>query len=190
MMGLLYYSGALRMAKVADKYLLVHPWKIVEEGFHPDRSQGSESLFSLANEHQGVRGYFDEGYTGESLVGVYLNGIYEERFTEGMAYKGISNRLSFMVNAVNWLHTHLELDGETLDLSKSKFSAFRRELDFRTGELRREFVWETNSGKKLQLVFLRLLSMETKEVACQQIRLTPLNFSGKVSLTLGLVFTG
>jgi maltose phosphorylase len=177
------------MAKVADKYLLVHPWKIIEEGFHPDRSLVSESLFSLANEHQGVRGFFDEGYTGESLIGVYLNGIYEERFTEGTAYKGISNRLSFMVNTVNWLHSRLELDGETLDLAKSKFSGFRRELDFRTGELRREFVWETKSGKKLQLVFLRLLSMETKELACQQIRMTPLNFSGGVTLTMGLDFS-
>ena len=61
---------------------------------------------------------------------------------------------------------------------KASSPTFRRELDFRTGELRREFIWETSSGKQLQLVFLRLLSMETKELACQQIRLTPLNFSG------------
>ncbi len=177
------------MAKAADQYLLVHPWKIIEEGFHADRSQVSESLFSLANEHQGVRGFFDEGYSGESLVGVYLNGIYEERFAEPTAYKGISNRLCFMVNTVNWLHTRLELDGETLDLAKSRFSNFRRELDFRSGELRREFVWETRSGKRLRLVILRLLSMEIKELAFQQIHMTPLNFSDKVVLTLGLDFS-
>jgi len=177
------------MAKVADKYLCVDPWKIIEEGFHPDRSEVSESLFSLSNEHQGVRGFFDEGYSGKSLVGVYLNGIYEERFTEGMAYKGISNRLAFMVNIINWLYTRIEIDGETLDLAKSKFSDFRRELDFRNGELRREFVWETGTGKKLKLVFLRLLSMETNELACQQIRITPLNFSGKVTLMMGLDFS-
>lgn len=177
------------MAKVADKYLCVDPWKIVEEGFHSDRSEVSESLFSLANEHQGVRGFFEEGYSGNSLIGAYLNGIYEERFAEGMSYKGISNRLAFMVNTVNWLYTRLEVDGEILDLAKSKFSDFHRELDFRTGELRREFVWETETGKKLKLVFLRLLSMETKELACQQIRITALNFSGKVTLTMGLDFS-
>lgn len=177
------------MAKVADKYLLVDPWKIIEGGFHPDRSEVSESLFSLANEHQGARGFFDEGYSGKSLIGVYLNGIYEERFTEGMAYKGISNRLAFMVNTVNWLHTRIELDGETLDLAQCKFTDFRRELDFRTGELRREFTWETKTGKQLRLVFGRLLSMETNELACQQIRLTALDFSGKVKLTLGLDFS-
>ncbi len=178
------------MAKIADKYLAVDPWKIIEEGFHPDRSLVSESLFSLANEHQGARGFFDEGYSGESLVGVYLNSIYEERFvSEPSAYKGISNRLAFMVNTVNWLYTRLELDGETLDLAKSMIANFRRELDFRTGELRREFIWETRSGKKLKLVFRRLLSMHTKEIASQQIDLTPLNFSGPVKLTTGLDFS-
>ena len=177
------------MAKNADQYLLVDPWKITEEGFHPERSEVSESLFSLANEHQGVRGFFEEGYSGKSLIGTYLNGIYEERFTEGMSYKGISNRLCFMVNTVNWLYTRLEMDGETLDLAKSKFSNFRRELDFRSGELRREFIWETNSGKRLHLVFLRLLSMNVKELAGQQIRMTPLNFSGTLTLTMGLDFS-
>jgi maltose phosphorylase len=178
------------MAKVADKYLVVDPWKIIEEGFHPDRSRVSESLFSLGNEHQGVRGFFDEGFSGESLTGVYLNGIYEERFVaEPVAYKGISNRLCFMVNTVNWLHTRMEMDGEILDLAKSGFSDFRRELDFRSGELRREFVWEMKSGKRLQVVFSRLLSMETKELAWQRISLTPLNFSGKMALTLGLDFS-
>lgn len=178
------------MAKVADKYLWVDPWKIIEKGFHADKARVSESLFSLANEYQGVRGFFEEGYSGESLVGVYLNGIYEERLTaEPTAYKGISNRLCFMVNTVNWLCCQIMVDGETLDLAQSKFYDFQRELDFRSGELRRTFVWETVSGKKLQLVFLRLLSMETRELAYQQIQLTPLNFSGVVSLTMSLDFS-
>jgi maltose phosphorylase len=177
------------MGKTSDQYLQVNPWKIIEAGFHPDRSEVSESLFSLANEHQGVRGFFDEGYSGDSLIGSYLNGIYEERFTEGTAYKGISNRLAFMVNTVNWLYTRIELDGEVLDLSNSNFSEFQRELDFQSGELNREFVWQTQSGKKLHLTFSRLLSMQTKELACQKIRLTAVNFSGQIKVTSGLDFS-
>lgn len=177
------------MAKIADQYLAIHPWKIIEEGFHPQKSLVSESLFSLANEHQGARGFFEEGYRGESLVGVYVNGIYEERFTEGTAYKGISNRLAFMVNTVNWLATRLEVDGEALDLASSRISDFRRELDFRTGELRRAFTWEIGGGKRLRLEFRRLLSMRRPELACQQVRLTPLNFSGEARLSLSLDFS-
>jgi len=178
------------MGKIADHYLVIDPWKIIEEGFHPEKSRVSESLFSLGNEHMGIRGAFDEGYSGDSLVGCYLNGIYEEYFLkEPMAYKGISNRICFMVNTANWLYTRIELDGETLDLHKSQFSNFCRELNFKTGELRRELVWKTRQGKELNLVFSRFLSMRTKEVGVQRITLTPLNFSGPVTLTLGIDFS-
>lgn len=52
------------MAKVADKYLTVDPWAVVEEGFDPLRNRVSESIFSLGNEYMGVRGYPEEGYSG------------------------------------------------------------------------------------------------------------------------------
>jgi maltose phosphorylase len=178
------------MAKNADQYLVIDPWRIIEEGYSPERSRVSESLFSLANEHLGVRGYFDEHYTGDSLIGCYLNSIYEEHFLkEPVTYKGISNRICFMVNTVNWLSTSIEIDGETLDLNTSLFSDFRRELSFQTGELRRSFTWQTRSGKTLKLEFSRFLSMDTKELAFQQIALTPIDFSGPVSLTLGMDFS-
>ena len=44
------------MAKAADVYFQVDPWKIIEEGFDPAYSRVSESVFSLANESLGVRG--------------------------------------------------------------------------------------------------------------------------------------
>ena len=94
-----------------------------------------------------------------------------------------------MVNTVNWLYTRIELGGETLDLNRSEFSDFRRELDFKTGELRREFVWKTKAGQELKLVFSRFLSMKTKELGFQRIALTPLNFSAPISITMGLDFS-
>ena len=44
------------MAKTADVYFKVDPWKVIEEGFDPAYSRVSESVFSLANESMGVRG--------------------------------------------------------------------------------------------------------------------------------------
>lgn len=32
------------MAKIAERYPTVDPWRIIEEGFHPERSRVSESL--------------------------------------------------------------------------------------------------------------------------------------------------
>jgi maltose phosphorylase len=178
------------MGKVADRYLTIDPWCIVEDGYHADRSRVSESLFSLGNEHFGVRGYFDEGYSGDRLVGCYVNGIYERHYLkEPMNYKGIPNCVSFMVNTADWLHTRIELGGETLDLHRVAYDAFRRVLDMRTGELRRELVWKTRAGQALKVVFSRLLSMQVNELGLQRITFLPLNFSGTVSVTSGIDFS-
>ena len=52
------------MPKKSNLYLDIDPFKIIETSFHKDRSQVSESIFSLANEYSGIRGFFDEGYSG------------------------------------------------------------------------------------------------------------------------------
>ncbi|WP_027630368.1 glycoside hydrolase family 65 protein [Ruminiclostridium cellobioparum] len=177
------------MGKFADRYFKVCPWEVIEEGFDPEYGRVSESIFSLGNEYMGVRGYFEEGYSGDKLQGSYLNGIYEENITEKSAYKGISNRGTFMVNGVDWLYTRLELDGEELDLAKSRISSFKRRLDMKTGVLTREFLWHTKNGKELRVKFSRFLSMITPRLGCQRITLEPVNFSEKIAVKAGLDFS-
>jgi len=149
------------MGKVADRYFKVDPWKIVEEGFDPAHGRVAESVFSLGNEFMGARGYFDEGYSGDRLAGVYLNGVFEEATSQSSHYRGIADHMCYMVNTVDWLATRLELDGERLDLATCRFSGFIRSLDLRSGVLSRSFVWTTRTGKRLRLTFLRVLSMVT-----------------------------
>ncbi len=79
------------MAKTADIYFTVDPWKIIEEGFDPAYSRVSESVFSLANENTGVRGCFDEGGSVDSLRGAYTNGVYE-LVSLPRSYRGIVER--------------------------------------------------------------------------------------------------
>ena len=107
------------MAKTADRYFKTDPWKIIEDGFDPAYGEVSESVFSLGNEYMGVRGYFEEGYTGASMTGSYFNGIYEQDIHKKSGYKGITNVTEFMVNSVNWLYTRICFEGETLDLAAS-----------------------------------------------------------------------
>lgn len=177
------------MGKFADKYLKVHPWEVVEEGFKPDYSRVCESIFSLGNEYMGVRGYFEEGYSGDRLVGSYLNGVYEENVSPKSVYRGISNRNAFMVNTVDWLYTRITLDGEELDVAKSVIKQFRRKLDMRTGVLTREFIWCTRSGKEIKVTFMRFLYITSPKLGCQRVTLEPLNFTGKVAIKAGLDFS-
>ncbi len=175
------------MAKIADIYFQVDPWKVVEAGFDPADSRESESVFSLGNESIGTRGFFDEGGAVDSLRGCYINGVYDI-VRLGRSYRGIVDKTHFMIPAADWLRTTLRLDGEELDLSKVRFRAFRRELDLKEGTLTRSFVWETANGKELKVTFLRFLDMVHRERAYQRLLLEPLNFSGEAVLTLGVSF--
>ncbi|MDF2611468.1 MAG: Kojibiose phosphorylase, partial [Lachnospiraceae bacterium] len=177
------------MAKIADIYYNTDPWRIIEKGFNPAYSLVSESIFSLGNEFMGVRGYFDEGYSGENLIGSYFNGVYETQGVEASAYKGIIDKTEFIVNSVDWLYLRIQVDGEIVDLNQSDFRNFKRELNLRTGVLNRSYIWVLKDGRELQLEFERFLSMNDAHFAGQRINMTALNFSGEVVVTAGLDFT-
>ncbi len=177
------------MAKIADKYYITDPWNIIEEGFNPSYAQVSESIFSLGNEYMGVRGYFEEGYQGESLIGSYFNGIYEIVKTEGSAYKGIVDQTEFMVNSVDWLYLRIEGEKEAVSVEPSKIKDFSRRLNLKTGVLTRAYTYAFDDGRELQLEFERFLSMTDAQQAGQRVRLTALNFSGEIRITSGLDFT-
>ncbi|MCM1143160.1 MAG: family 65 glycosyl hydrolase [Blautia sp.] len=172
------------MAKAADKYFGVDEWKIIEEGFNPQYGQVAESVFSLGNEHMGVRGFFEEGYSGESLMGSYFNGVYSSAKLGKDGYKGNVNETEFMVNAVNWLSVRLWVDGEKLDIKTADISNFRRILDMRNGLLSRSFVWTTTSGKMTELLFERFLSMQEIHIGVQRISLIPLNYDGVIEVAM------
>ncbi len=178
------------MAKLPTKYLQTDPWAVIEKDFHPGEGRVSESIFSVGNEYMGVRGYFDEGYSGDQLIGSYVNGVWSEiDIQHAVMYKGLATQWTFMVNAVDWLYTRISLDGETLDLAQSAFDQFTRTLDMKNGVYTREFVWTTGTGKKLKLIFSRFTSMITPNLGCQQILFEALNFNGQVEVTTGLDFS-
>ena len=165
------------MTKNADMYLLCDSWQIIEDGWNRERNMVSESIFSLANEYQGVRGYAEEWHEPggkESFRGNFFNGIYEEIDLE-KSYKGIVTKTHFMLNAVDWLHTEIRAAGEILDIANCKINNFRRVLDMREGTLRRSFDWHTQGGPVVKVEFLRFLGMED---ACAGFQKIAFNVSG------------
>ena len=177
------------MAKVAQQYLEIDPWVVREKGFHPGRSLVSESIFCLGNEFMGVRGYFDEGYSGKSDRGSFFNGIFEDEDTIHPApHIGMALRCHFLVNAVDWLYARIKVAGEQLDLARSTFGEFTRTLNMRDGTMTRQLVWTLTGGKKVRVTFQRFTSMITPCLGGQRITLEALNFSGMAQVTMGLDF--
>lgn len=171
------------MAKVAQRYIDVDAWKLIETGFHEKNAIVSESLFSLSNEYMGVRGFFDEGYSKESLIGTYFNGIYEiPKDIRRSHYKGISDKLHYMVNATNIFYTRLYLDQELIMFEPKHVSNYMRILDFKTGESIRSYTYKD----LFEITFKRILNMETYQISHQFISIKPLSYKGSIKIDLGL----
>lgn len=52
------------------------PWKIIQTRLDESRNRTAESLFTLGNEYMGLRGFFEEEYSGDTMPGVYVGGVY------------------------------------------------------------------------------------------------------------------
>ncbi|MDR2827936.1 MAG: hypothetical protein LBV51_00755 [Acholeplasmatales bacterium] len=176
------------MGKIANKYFVTDPYKIIENGFDITQNQKSESIFSLGNEYMGIRGFFEEGINAPSLVGTYFNGVYEwNKEAVNSHYKGIIKRGHHMVNSCNFLYTRIVCDDENLDLAHIDFNSFTRVLDLKTGLLTREFVWTTlKNSFKIKIKFERIVSNENVYHTYQKITFEALNFSAKISVLCGL----
>ncbi|MGM9813948.1 MAG: glycoside hydrolase family 65 protein [Candidatus Enteromonas sp.] len=159
------------MGKQSFQYLETSPNSIIEKGFHKDRNQVSESLFSLGNEYCGVRGFLEEGSSLPSLIGTYFNGIIEYGEEIPNAYKGIAKRSHFTINSCNFLKIDLLVNGIRLDLASAEVSAFLRTLDFKTGLMSRSFVWHLDSTQ-ISLKFERILGMSSPKEAIQRIHIS------------------
>ncbi len=172
------------MAKEAKKYFKVDPWKIIEEGFNPAEGRVGESIFSMGNEYMGIRGIFDEMYSGDKLVGCYFNGVYEEKPLSYPEYfNGLAKRCCFMINAQNWLYTRIFVDGVEIDLAKVPFSNFYRELDMKTGLVLRRFTY-----KDITFTFERFTSINYHYIGGQKITMVS-ETAHDVKIVSGIDFT-
>ena len=51
-------------------------WKIIELSFDPLKQKQAESIFSIGNGCFGQRANLEETYSGDSLIGSYVGGVY------------------------------------------------------------------------------------------------------------------
>ena len=98
----------------------VHPWKVVERGWQPNTQRFAESLMSLANGYMGLRGNFEEDYSGDSFQGTYLGGVwYPDKTRVGWWKKGYPEYYAKVINAINLIGIHVIIDQHPLDLSRA-----------------------------------------------------------------------
>ncbi|WNF38123.1 glycoside hydrolase family 65 protein [Bacillaceae bacterium IKA-2] len=166
------------------QYLKLDEWSIIEEGFDPENHEVSESVFSIGNGHMGQRANFEEDYSGKSLQGSYLAGVYyPDKTRVGWWKNGYPEYFAKVLNATNWIGLSLEIAGENLDLHNLKVSNFVRTLNMKKGFLERSFVVTFSDGKEVKINVKRFVSLVDKEIGAIRYSLTPVNFDGELKVT-------
>jgi len=166
-----------------NQYLKHDEWSIIEEGFDPKNARASESIFSLGNGLMGQRANFEEKYSGKSLQGSYIAGVYyPDKTRVGWWKNGYPEYFAKVINSTNWIGINIIVENEHLDLAVCKVDSFVRILNMKEGYLERNFVAEMQSGIKIKVTAKRFLSMSTPELGLVQYSITPLNSNAKITL--------
>lgn len=166
-----------------NKYLKHDEWCIIEEGFEPENTRASESLFSIGNGATGQRANFEEAYTGKTLQGSYVAGVYyPDKTRVGWWKNGYPEYFAKVINSTNWIGIDVEVNGEPLDLAKCKVNDFRRVLNMKEGYLERTFTCEMPSSIKVAVSAKRFLSIVNPELGAIKYSVKLLSSKANISI--------
>ena len=170
-------------------YIVKHDWKIIEDSYDPATNQITESLMSLGNGYMGQRANYEETYTGPTLQGTYVAGVYYPDKTKvGWWKNGYPEYFAKVLNSCNWVSLEVTVAGELLDIHQCTVLKWHRELDMKEGYLLRDMTVQLASGRKIRIRSQRINSMAHKELGTYRYEITPLNFDGTITLKSQLDF--
>ncbi|MCU1560720.1 glycosyl hydrolase family 65 protein [Mycetocola sp.] len=161
----------------------VDPWRLVETQYSPDDQGVTESLFAVGNGFLGMRSNNVEGRTAHEH-GTYVNGLHETwkiRHPE-QAY-GFAEVGQTMVNAPDSKVMRLYVDDEPLSVADADLLSYERSLDFRDGVLRRDLLWLTPSGKRVQVSATRMVSFPERHLAVMTLEVTVLDADAPLTIS-------
>ena len=165
--------------------LVTDPWRIVEADFDPARVEAAESLFALGNGVMGGRANFEERYSGPSLQGNYIGGVYYPDKTRGGWWKnGYPEYFAKVLNAAFWIGVDVGIDGEPLDLATvAEVKSFYRETDMRRSVLTRRMTVTMRNGAEVAVEATRFLSLTRRELGVVRYAVTPLNRAAAITFS-------
>lgn len=148
-------------------------WKIKQTGFSEKDNRFFESIMSTGNGEMGARGNFEEQYSGDSLGGRYIGGVYyNDKTRVGWWKNGYPEYFAKIVNCPDFLGLEVKINSTEIDLAKINYNNFTRELDMRNGVLRRSFDYTGENGAVYHIRSQRFFSLSDPETALLQYSVT------------------
>ena len=147
----------------------IDPWKVITHTFNKEDKRLQESMTSTGNEYMGMRGMFEEKYSGDTHKGIYLGGVwFPDKTRVGWWKNGYPEYFGKVINAVDFVSVDVKLDGKSVDLANDEFSDFELALDMKNGVLMRSYVVKRGE-KQVKLNFERFISVDMKELYADRI---------------------
>ena len=140
---------------------LVDLWRIRQESFDPSAQHHSETVFTIGNGAQCVRGSFEEGYPGDHPA-AFMHGVWDD----------MPVSVTELANLPRWWGVDLWFDDERFRLDHGTLLWFERVLDLSTGVLTRTVRWRAPGGAVLDLVFERFVDLSDAHRAAVRVRVS------------------
>jgi maltose phosphorylase len=165
------------------QYFKVDEWKIIEDGFDPQYNKVAESVFSLGNGRMGQRANFEEAYSGDTLQGNYVAGVYyPDKTRVGWWKNGYPEYFAKVLNAANWIGIDVWIGEEQLDLAKWEVLDFKRELNMQEGHLHRNTLVKSPKGIVVRIESTRFCSIVDDETGAIAYTVTCTDNSNQIRL--------
>ena len=162
-----------------------HEWLIIEEGFHPEMNRESESIFSIGNGYMGQRANFEEKYSGDTLLGSYVAGVYyPDKTRVGWWKNGYPEYFAKVLNAPKWIGIDVSVNGKPVDLADAKIISFRRILNMKEGYLERLFSIAVAGDKTVEISSRRFVSMAEPDAGVIKYSVKSVDFEGTISVNV------
>ena len=162
------------------------PWNVTEDHLDLAMNYRNETTFALSNGYIGTRGTHEEAYDFDEqhgLEGNFLNGLYEQEHVRyGEWNFGFPTESQTILNVPNCKTIRLVVDGEPMDIRTGTLQNYRRTLDMKHGQVVRSFEWTSPNGKTVRVENTRFVSLAHKNRMAQRYSVTPVNFSGTLTL--------
>ena len=160
----------------------IDAWKVKTNTLDKENRRLQESLTSLGNGYMGMRGNFEESYSGDHHEGNYIAGVwYPDKTRVGWWKNGYPEYFGKVINSINIIAMDILIDGNAMDLFTDQIEDFLLELDMEKGVLRRSFIVSKN-GKRIKFEFQRFLSLAVKELCSIQVIVTNLGEPAKIEI--------
>lgn len=157
-------------------------WLLTYLGFDPHTEGRRESLLTLANGYQGVRGALAESRAdGVHYPGAYVAGCYNrlDSMIDGVRHEDES-----MVNLPNWVGVTFRVDDGPWHSPGGGVTVVHHHvgLDVRGGLALRETVLLDSEGRRTRLRQRRLVSMADPHLGIVDTLLRPENWEGRLTI--------